>query len=129
MTPPTRRWLRKSEGDRRTARRELDAKPPSYDSVCFHCQQAAEKLLKGLLQERGTVIPRTHYLERLIDLLVPTDPSLRPLRQTGHRLTRFAVDYRYPDEWATRRQAKAAWAAAERVRTEVRRCLGLRPRP
>ena len=129
MTPLTREWLRKAEADRQTARREFDAKPPSYDAVCFHCQQAGEKYLKGLLQERGTVFPKTHDLERLVDLLLPTDPPLRPLRPIGHRLTRYAVDFRYPGEWATRRQARSGLAAAERIRAEVRRRLGLRPRP
>jgi HEPN domain-containing protein len=30
--------------------------------VCFHCQHAAEKYLKALLQEGGLVVPRTHDL-------------------------------------------------------------------
>ena len=57
---------------------------------------------------------KSGWKERLVDLLLPTDPSLAPLRPVAHRLTRYAVDFRYPDEWATRRQAQSAVVAAER---------------
>ena len=129
MKPQTAQWVRKAEEDLEAARVAAARTPPLRNVACFHCQQAGEKYFKGLLQERGTVIPKTHDLERLVDLLLPTDPPLRPLRPVGHRLTRYAVDFRYPGEWANRRQARSALTAAERIRAEVRRRLGLRPRP
>jgi hypothetical protein len=85
--------------------------------------------LKGLLHEGGSVVPRTHDLTRLHTLLVPNHPTLQPLRRPLSPLTRFAVDYRYPGARADRRKARSALAAAERIRAEVRRRLGLRPRP
>jgi hypothetical protein len=42
-------------------------------------------------------------------------------------LTQFAVDTRYPGEDASKRQAKAALRWADRVRTEARTLLGIRP--
>jgi HEPN domain-containing protein len=90
----TREWLRKAEADRRSARRLIGLRPADYDVVCFHCQQAAEKFLKGLLHEGGSVVPRTHDLVKLHALLVPSHPVLRPLRRLLSPLTRFAVEYR-----------------------------------
>jgi HEPN domain-containing protein len=95
--------------------------------VCFHCQQAAEKYLKALLQERGAVVPRTHDLDRLLLSLLPQDAKLRPLRRGLRALTRYAVEYRYPYERATGRQMESALRVAERVRAEVRARLGLPP--
>ena len=42
-------WVDRAEGDFRTAEREVRVRnAPSYDSVCFHAQQCAEKYLKML---------------------------------------------------------------------------------
>ncbi len=71
---------------------------PLHDSICFHCQQTAEKYLKALLQELGQFVPRTHDLEDLLDLLLTRDPTLTGLRQAASILTPYAdaVEYRYP---------------------------------
>jgi HEPN domain-containing protein len=127
MKPLTREWLFKAQADLTVAHREFGLKPTFYDVVCYHCQQAGEKFLKALLCEDGENVPRTHDLAKLLVLLLPRHPMLRPLRRPLSPLTRFASDYRYPGAKAIRRQAVAALAAAERVRAEVRRRLGLRP--
>ncbi len=100
---------------------------PFNDLICFHCQQAAEKYLKALLQERGVKAPRTHDLQDLLSLLLPHDPTLRPLARGLLFLNPFAVDYRYPGENASRRQAQAAIRWAQKVRDELRKHLGLGP--
>jgi HEPN domain-containing protein len=103
------------------------AKPPLHDLLCFHCQQAAEKYLKALLQEKGGFVPHVHDLEDLLNLLLPSEPALRKLTRGLVFLTQFAVDYRYPGENATSRQAKSALRWVERARSEIRNCLGLGP--
>jgi len=42
----------------------------------FHCQQAAEKLLKALLSHSGISYPRTHNLRLLMDLLADSEQPL-----------------------------------------------------
>ena len=100
-------------------------KPPVHNSVCFHCQASAEKYLKGLLEELGHAVPKTHELDHLRTLLLPHHPSLRGWRRGLVFLTNFAVTVRYPGDDATRRQAIAALRWAQRVRAECRRLLGL----
>lgn len=126
MKAMTREWLRKAEADRRTAHRLIGEKPADHDIVCFHCQQAVEKYLKGLLQEGGLSIPRIHDLGELLNRLQPTHPTISRLRRNTRPLTRYAVEYRYPGLRADRRKSRAALAGAEAVRSEVRRRLGLR---
>ena len=65
MTPLTREWVDKAEGDFHTATREARVrKAPNHDAVCFHAQQCAEKYLKALLQEANIPFGKTHNLVR-----------------------------------------------------------------
>jgi HEPN domain-containing protein len=125
MKRETGKWVRKAEEDWRGAQALSEREELLRDLVCFHCQQSAEKYLKGLLQDYGVVAPRTHDLEDLLDLLLPLDPTLAPLRRPLSSLTRFAVDYRYPDWRTTLRQMKSALRNTGRVRRELRTRLGL----
>ena len=50
MNPLVKEWMRKAEADLQTAKRESRVrKNPNYDAVCFHSQQAVEKLFKAKL--------------------------------------------------------------------------------
>ena len=42
-------WLRYAEGDLGVAEREMRYQVPVYHTICFLCQGAAEKFLKGYL--------------------------------------------------------------------------------
>src|SRR5207249_2462221 len=131
MTPMGRAWVRKAEEDRRVLLQLRPSRRAVHSSICFHCQQMAEKYLKALIHERGAVVPRTHDCERLVIVLVPTDATLARFKRAAKGLTRFAVDPRYPELFSTptASHSRTAWNAAERIRAEVRRRLGLRPRP
>jgi HEPN domain-containing protein len=131
MTPLGRAWVRKAEEDRRAIVHLQSCRPRVHPVICFHCQQVAEKYLKALVHERGLPVPRTHDCGALIDLLLPTDPELRRLWRAADGLSRFAVGPRYPFPTAVPNASasRTAWNAAERIRAEVRRRLGLRPRP
>jgi HEPN domain-containing protein len=125
MNRPTAQWILKAEEDWDVARDLAARKPPPRNAVCFHCQQAAEKYLKALLQESGAAVPRTHELEDVLDLLLPFDSTLAPLRRGLHSLSRYAVEYRYPGPRATTKQMETALRKVERIRSEVRQRLGL----
>jgi HEPN domain-containing protein len=99
-----------------------------HDGVCFHCQQCAEKYLKGLMEELGLPVPKTHFLDLLLGALIPYHPTLRSLRRGLLFLSVFAVDTRYPGKSAGKRQAAAALRWAARVRTAARALLDIRER-
>ena len=72
MKDLTQQWLKKAESDMTIARRLLKDEPKETDGICYHCQQAAEKFLKAMIQELGMTIPRIHDLNKLVELLVPS---------------------------------------------------------
>jgi HEPN domain-containing protein len=97
-----------------------------HDQLCFHCQQAAEKYLKALVEEIGLSVKKTHELEDLLDQLLPHHRSLRSLRRGLAFLSQFAVEVRYPGDNASKRQAVSALRWAGKVRHACRPLLGLR---
>lgn len=127
MKKETGRWVKKAEADLEGAANLAGSVLPFNDLICFHCQQSAEKYLKALLIEAGVAFPKTHRLEDLLMLLLPHHPALKNLRRNIVPLTRYAVDYRYPDESATKREAAAALRQARKVRERIRALLGLAP--
>jgi HEPN domain-containing protein len=128
MKKTTAEWVRKAEADRVIARSSGRSRKPLHDGVCFHCQQCAEKYLKGLLEELGLAVPKIHDLDHLRVLLTPYHPSLRSLRRGLIFLTNFAVATRYPGDNASKRQAQGALRWSERVRAAARALLSIRPR-
>src|SRR6266853_1414307 len=75
MKRATREWVKKAEEDYLSA---LDLarrrKVPLHNSVCFHCEQCAEKYLEARMEEAGLHIPKTHDLEALLNVLLPAEP-------------------------------------------------------
>src|SRR5438045_1635572 len=122
----TREWVRKAEADYQLAQSLALRNEPFHDQRCFLCQQAAEKYLKALLAELGQVVPKTHFLHTLVQLLAPNYPSLSAINRGMRFLNRFAVETRYPGDQATRRQANSALTWADRARTAARKILRIR---
>jgi HEPN domain-containing protein len=127
MKKATREWVRKAESDHKLAKIARRQKPPLHDGVCFHCQQCAEKYLKGLLEELQLTVPKTHELQDILTLLLPHYPKLRAIRSGLITLTRYAVDPRYPGRRTTKQQATAALRRMDIVRSTVRDLLGIPP--
>ena len=126
MKQATREWVKKAEEDYLAA---LDLarrrKVPLHNSVCFHCEQCAEKYLKARMEEAGLHIPKTHDLEVLLNALLPAEPLWTSLRPALQDLTDFAVDFRYPGNQATKQDAKTALRDCKAVRTGARVALRL----
>ena len=89
-------WLRYAKADLALARVPL---PPGglYELLCFHAQQAAEKSVKAVLLHYAIEPPRTHNLERLIDLL-PRRISRTTVLSQSARLTVYGTAARYPND-------------------------------
>ena len=98
---------------------------PTYDAVCFHTQQCAEKYLKARLQEADIFFGKIHDLTALLDLLLPVEPAWDALRADLQALTVFAVTYRYPGDSADKNDAEEAVNKCRNFREIARRALGL----
>lgn len=53
-------WIAKAENDFLNIENNLSASRVPWDTVCFHAQQAVEKLLKAFLVRYGQAPPGTH---------------------------------------------------------------------
>lgn len=90
--------LRKAAEDEALLDEVIDSSNISDEVFGFHCQQAAEKLIKAVLAIHQIIYRRTHDLDELM-MLIANHQLLVPLvaRQLAY-FTAFAVEYRY-DVW------------------------------
>ena len=115
-------WVAKGDGDFNSAQRELRARRlPNYDAACFHSQQCAEKYLKAFLVTQAIEPPRVHNLVVLLGLCMEQDATFELLRPSLILLNSYAVDIRYPGDFATKEEAQQAVAAVKHVREFVKR--------
>jgi HEPN domain-containing protein len=92
-------WLAKAERDYEAARRMIDdTREPLLDAGVYHCQQAAEKALKGWLTGRGVAVTKTHDLVHLVRLCTANEKSFEALISPADFLSPFAVEFRYPGD-------------------------------
>jgi HEPN domain-containing protein len=93
-------WLAVVDDDLRQVVNNLNGPMPSLAGAAYHCQQAAEKLVKAILAEANIVFPKTHDIAALVGL-VPTGHRLKDKLKSLEKLTPYGVAYRYPseDEW------------------------------
>jgi HEPN domain-containing protein len=100
-------------------------KEPLPDIVCYHCQQCVEKYLKAYLIAQGSTPPRIHDLEDLLNLCALYDATLTARLPLVHVLNPYGVLIRYPGMTATVAEAQEAIHAMRRLRTILRRTLGV----
>jgi len=91
-------WLRIAASDRRAAGVCVEQDPPLRDIAAYHCQQAAEKLLKGLLVHARQDFGKTHDLETLAKAALQVFPGFEPLVAPMNAWSAWGVAYRYPPE-------------------------------
>jgi HEPN domain-containing protein len=89
-------WIEKADSDLQAAHVIFDADVLILDIVCFHCQQAVEKYLKGFLVVHEIDFPRTHILEYLLQLCAAVDDDFNSFNV--NELSQYAVRARYPHD-------------------------------
>lgn len=90
-----RLFLRKAEEDENLLDEVLNSPRVSDTVIGFHCQQAAEKLLKALLSFLGVHFRKTHDLRELADLLADAGHALPGHLSGIDLLNPYAVEMRY----------------------------------
>lgn len=93
-----RRWWAVATEDVRVARACLAMDPPSLGNAAYHCQQAAEKTMKGLLVAAGVSFRKIHDLDELANVAAPLYPTLAADLDQCRPFTSWATEYRYPPE-------------------------------
>ena len=113
-----KQWLGKADNDLLNVDNNLASEVIPFDTVCFHCQQAAEKMLKAYLIANERPYPVTHDLLLILEQVLSIDPNAQKLRDPLAVLMPYAVEVRYPDDlyMPTRADAIEARKATEQVR-------------
>jgi len=66
-------WLGFADNDIDTALLLKEMRPQHFEIICYHCQQSAEKYLKGFLVAKEQMSPKTHDLTTLCNLCTEYD--------------------------------------------------------
>jgi HEPN domain-containing protein len=70
--------------------------PVPVEIIYYHCQQSAEKFLKGYLAFQGDAIRKTHDLVLLNKLCQVHEGEFKQIEDECLNLTGFGVQLRYP---------------------------------
>jgi HEPN domain-containing protein len=91
-------WFCFADTDLKYAEHGLSMRPQPYEIICYHCQQSAEKYMKGFLFFHGVQPPKTHELDILCEMCEEYDASFYEIRRPCAVLTAYGVQPRYPHE-------------------------------
>ena len=120
-----KQWVAKAANDLLNADNNLKSEIIPFDTVCFHCQQAAEKFLKAFLVGKGQPYPITHDLLLILEKILPLNGDAENLRDTLAILMPYAVEIRYPDDWymPSKEDAREAMDAVNKVKQWLQKAL------
>ena len=106
-----REWIRYADENLGVAEREIRYEAPAYHTVCFLCQSAAEKYLKGYL------------IAELLELCTKHDTDFEELLEEVSILNEYITAGRYPGDVACESigdaEAQEAVSIARRIREMV----------
>ncbi|KAF0134419.1 MAG: HEPN domain-containing protein [Candidatus Saganbacteria bacterium] len=88
-------WFAKGDNDLKAARLILNDHNPPTDTICYHCQQAVEKYLKGLLTLHKIEFLKTHDLDYLYKLIIKV-VDINAIKEEILSLSKYAIEARYP---------------------------------
>ena len=110
------------------AEREIETDRPAYHTICFLCQSAAEKYLKGYLIAQGWELEKTHDLVVLLTRCAEYEDQFAALREGGAILNEYIVAGRCPGDLAYeeigRAEAEEAVSIVQQIEEEVRSAMG-----
>ncbi|MDR3108793.1 MAG: HEPN domain-containing protein [Planctomycetaceae bacterium] len=91
------KWFAKARKDLHSAHLCLEPEDNELESVCFFCQQTAEKALKAYLISHNIEPIRTHDTEYLCQECMKFDPTFESHIAICRVLKKYAIEIRYPD--------------------------------
>ena len=95
QTNAPKEWRFLAERDMTAAEYLVKMYPPLNEIIAYHCQQATEKYLKGVLVTLGEEPPYTHNLDELCVLVEKYRPSFSAILSFCTKISQFAVQPRY----------------------------------
>lgn len=115
-------WLNFAKEDLDTAKALLNGDLLFNRSICYHCQQSAEKDLKAYIIYLDLPLNKTHNLIKLVDQISELDKEITHLQQAVEVLTDYIVTTRYPDDsdLIADEESKLAFKESEKINNYIR---------
>lgn len=98
-----------------------------YGIVCFHCQQAVEKYLKGYLIYKSGLLEQGHNLIKLCRKATSYEASFNDYIKDCAFMTTFYIETRYPAEDplnVRQEDTEECLATAEKIMSKINSLLG-----
>ena len=110
-------WLTKALHDLESADGLANLRRSRIDTAVYHCQQSAEKAIKGFLIFQDETPPKIHLLNPLIEAAAPYNAKFALFSDAADLLTPLATEYRYPGSLhePTRAEFDEAYRYAEEI--------------
>ena len=115
-------WLNFAKEDLETAKTLLNSEYLFNRSICYHCQQSAEKDLKAYIIYLDLPLNKTHNLIKIVDQISELDKEITQLHKAVEVLTDYVVTARYPDdsELIPDEESKLAFQESEKINNYVK---------
>lgn len=115
-----KQWYIKANNDLKSIENEFSCEEPITDVICFHSQQAVEKLFKLYILFQKEKLLKTHNIAILLKECISLNPKFKILKGIEY-LTDYAVELRYPDNFyiPDLEEAQEAYADANRVKNFI----------
>lgn len=91
-------WFKFADNDFTTATLAVEEDEPPISTICYLCQQAAEKYLKGYLISQGWTLKKLHDLSALLAECMLYDEDFETLKEAVITLNPYSVEARYPGD-------------------------------
>ncbi len=91
-------WLKYADADLESAEILNTQYKKPLNIICYHCQQAAEKYLKGFLISKNIPFGKTHDLLKIIESCQEIDDIFSVLIKDCIMLNPYSIITRYPSE-------------------------------
>jgi HEPN domain-containing protein len=126
-----RLWIRKADHDLQNIANNLTAEEIPTDTLCFHAQQAIEKLFKALMVAHGLRLSKTHDLSKLLTDISDIAPELLIYESALEEISDYSVSARYPDTFyePSLAETSRAYETAKEVRKLILQKLSLNTTP
>ena len=92
-------WIYFAEADIRSIKKLIED-PTLSQIAAFHCQQAVEKLLKAIIEDRLTKTPKIHDLSKLYGMIINIEPKIdiEVDENVLSEINDVYIDTRYPPD-------------------------------
>jgi len=91
-----RNWVLKARRDLLSAKRLASGNDPYLDTAIYHCQQSAEKVIKGWLVFHDYTFEKTHDLRLLVTMAADEDSKFAEWLDAAEQISPYSTAYRYP---------------------------------